>query len=27
MVEQAGFEVLRAERPTQMDIVVLARHG
>jgi SAM-dependent methyltransferase len=27
MVEQAGFEVLRAERPTQMDIVVLARRG
>jgi len=25
MVERAGFEVLRAERPTRMDIVVLAR--
>jgi SAM-dependent methyltransferase len=25
MVEQAGFEVLSAERPTQMDIIVLAR--
>jgi SAM-dependent methyltransferase len=27
MVERAGFGVLRAERPTQMDIVVLARRG
>jgi SAM-dependent methyltransferase len=27
MVEQAGFEVLRVERPTRMDIVALARRG
>ncbi len=29
MVERAGFEVLRAERPTRMDIFILARtsHG
>ena len=27
MIERAGFEVLRAERPTQMDIVVLARRN